>query len=409
MQRVVVTGVGTVCPIGLNIDEYWGNLTAGKSGVGLIRKFDATDYPVKVAAEVKDLDPGKYMEPKTVERTTRTIHLVVPAAKEAVASAGLDMAKEPAERVGIVSANLQENRYVAHGFDTLAKRGPRRVDPLFFTKGAPSIVSLQLGMLFGAQGPSTSVNSLCASGADAIGCALNFIRLGYADVMIVATSDASLDEMTIAALSVIGALSREPDPDKACRPFDLNRSGFIYGEGAGVMILESYAHAMKRGAPILAELAGAGWTFDAYDTTAPQPDTEAMAMRTAIQNAGLGLEDIDCVNAHGTSTRLNDASETKAIKMVFGERAYRIPITANKSMFGHMLSAGGMVESIGVVMSISRGIIPPTIHYETPDPECDLDYVPNVARQVQVNACLKNSFGLGGQNCCLVFKKFEEA
>ena len=409
MQRVVVTGVGTVCPIGLNIEEYWGNLTAGKSGVCLIKKFDATDYPVKVAAEVKDLDPGKYMEPKTVERTTRTIHLVVPAAKEAVASAGLDMAQEPAERVGIVSANLQENRYVAQGFDTLAKRGPRRVDPLFFTKGAPSIVSLQLGMLFGAQGPSTSVNSLCASGADAIGCALNFIRLGYADVMIVATSDASLDEMTIAALSVIGALSREPDPDKACRPFDLNRSGFVYGEGSGVMILESYAHAIKRGAPVLAELAGAGWTFDAYDTTAPQPDTEAMAMRTAIRNAGLGLEDIDCVNAHGTSTRLNDASETKAIKMVFGERAYRIPITANKSMFGHMLSAGGMVESIGVVMSISRGIIPPTIHYETPDPECDLDYVPNVARQVQVNACLKNSFGLGGQNCCLVFKKFEEA
>jgi len=409
VQRVVVTGVGTVCPIGLNIEEYWGNLTAGKSGVGLIRKFDATDYPVKVAAEVKDLDPGKYMEPKTVERTTRTIHLVVPAAKEAVASAGLDIAQEQPERVGIVSANLQENRYVAQGFDPLAKRGPRRVDPLFFTKGAPSIVSLQLGMLFGAQGPSTSVNSLCASGADAIGCALNFIRLGYADVMIVATSDASLDEMTIAALSVIGALSREPDPDKACRPFDLNRSGFVYGEGSGVMILESYAHAMKRGAPILAELAGAGWTFDAYDTTAPQPDTEAMAMRIAIRNAGLGPEDIDCINAHGTSTRLNDASETKAIKMVFGERAYRIPVSANKSMFGHMLSAGGMVESIGVVMSISHGIIPPTIHYETPDPECDLDYVPNVARRVQVNACLKNSFGLGGQNCCLVFKKFEEA
>ncbi|MDD4985606.1 MAG: beta-ketoacyl-[acyl-carrier-protein] synthase family protein, partial [Dehalococcoidales bacterium] len=282
-------------------------------------------------------------------------------------------------------------------------------DPLFFTKGAPSIVSLQLGMLFGAQGPSTSVNSLCASGADAIGCALNFIRLGYADVMIVATSDASLDEMTIAALSVIGALSREPDPDKACRPFDLNRSGFVYGEGSGVMILESYEHAMKRGAPVLAEVAGAGWTFDAYDTTAPQPGTEAMAMGIAIRNAGLRPEDIDCVNAHGTSTRLNDVSETKAIKMVFGERAYRIPVTANKSMFGHMLSAGGMVESIGVVMSISHGIIPPTIHYETPDPECDLDYVPNVARRVQVNACLKNSFGLGGQNCCLVFKKFEEA
>jgi len=409
VQRVVVTGMGTVCPIGLNIEEYWKNLSAGKSGVGLISKFDATDYPVKVAAEVKGLDPTRYMDLKTVERTTRTIHLVVPAAKEAVASAGLDMAREQAERVGIVSANMQENRYVAKGFDTLAKRGPRRVDPLFFTKGAPSIVSLQLGMLFGARGPSTSVNSLCASGTDAIGCALNFIRLGYADVMIVATSDASLDEMTVAALSVIGALSKETDPDKACRPFDLNRSGFVYGEGAGVMVLESREHAMKRGAPVLAELAGAGWTFDAYDTTAPRPDTEAIAMRIAIQNAGLRPEDVEYINAHGTGTRLNDVSETKAIKMVFGERAHQIPISANKSMFGHMLSAGGLVESIGAVLTISRGVIPPTINYETPDPECDLDYVPNVARRAQVNACLKNSFGLGGQNCCLVFKKFKEA
>jgi len=409
VQRVVVTGMGTVSPIGLNVEDYWKNLSAGKSGVGLISKFDATDYPVKVAAEVKGLDPTKYMDLKTVERTTRTIHFVVPAAKEAVASAGLDMAREQAERVGIVSANMQENRYVSEGFNVLAKRGPRRVDPLFFTKGAPSIVSLQLGMLFGARGPSTSVNSLCASGADAIGCALNFIRLGYADVMIVATSDASLDEMTVAALSVIGALSKEPDPDKASRPFDLNRSGFIYAEGSGVMVLESYEHAVKRGAPILAELAGAGWTFDAYDTTAPYPATEATAMRIAIQNAGLGLEDVDCINAHGTSTRLNDVSETKAIKMVFGERAYQIPVTAHKSMYGHMLSAGGLVESIGAVLAISRGVIPPTIHYETPDPDCDLDYVPNVARREQVNVCLKNSFGLGGQNCCLVFKKFKEA
>ncbi|MFO8143812.1 MAG: beta-ketoacyl-ACP synthase II [Dehalococcoidales bacterium] len=408
MQRVVVTGMGTVSPIGLNVEDYWKNLTAGKSGVGLIQKFDTSNYQVKVGAEVKGLDPDKYMDPKTVQRTTRTIHLVVPAALEAVNMAGLDMQKETLERVGIVSANMQENRYVAQGFDTLATRGPRRVDPLFFTKGAPSIISLRLGMIFGAQGPSTSVNSLCASGADAIGCALNFIRLGYADVMIVATSDASLDEMTVAALSVIGALSKEPDPEKACRPFDLNRSGFVYGEGAGVMILEGYEHAVNRGAPIFAELAGAGWTFDAFDTTAPQPDTEAKAMNIAIQNAGLGLEDVEYINAHGTSTRLNDVSETRAIKKLFGEKAYKIPISAHKSMYGHLLSAGGMVESIGAVLTLGRGIIPPTIHYETPDPDCDLDYVPNVARKQQVNNCLKDSFGLGGQNCCLLFKRFEE-
>ncbi len=408
MQRVVVTGMGTVSPIGLNVEDYWKNLTAGKSGVGLIQKFDTSNYQVKVGAEVKGLDPDKYMDPKTVQRTTRTIHLVVPAALEAVNMAGLDMQKETLERVGIVSANMQENRYVAQGFDTLATRGPRRVDPLFFTKGAPSIISLRLGMIFGAQGPSTSVNSLCASGADAIGCALNFIRLGYADVMIVATSDASLDEMTVAALSVIGALSKEPDPEKACRPFDLNRSGFVYGEGAGVMILEGYEHAVNRGASIFAELAGAGWTFDAFDTTAPQPDTEAKAMNIAIQNAGLGLEDVEYINAHGTSTRLNDVSETRAIKKLFGEKAYKIPISAHKSMYGHLLSAGGMVESIGAVLTLGRGIIPPTIHYETPDPDCDLDYVPNVARKQQVNNCLKDSFGLGGQNCCLLFKRFEE-
>lgn len=400
--------MGTVSPIGLNVEDYWKNLTAGKSGVGLIQKFDTSNYQVKVGAEVKGLDPDKYMDPKTVQRTTRTIHLVVPAALEAVNMAGLDMQKETLERVGIVSANMQENRYVAQGFDTLATRGPRRVDPLFFTKGAPSIISLRLGMIFGAQGPSTSVNSLCASGADAIGCALNFIRLGYADVMIVATSDASLDEMTVAALSVIGALSKEPDPEKACRPFDLNRSGFVYGEGAGVMILEGYEHAVNRGAPIFAELAGAGWTFDAFDTTAPQPDTEAKAMNIAIQNAGLGLEDVEYINAHGTSTRLNDVSETRAIKKLFGEKAYKIPISAHKSMYGHLLSAGGMVESIGAVLTLGRGIIPPTIHYETPDPDCDLDYVPNVARKQQVNNCLKDSFGLGGQNCCLLFKRFEE-
>lgn len=409
MQRVVVTGMGTVSPIGLNINEFWQNLSGGKSGVGLLTKFDTSNYQVKVAAEVKDLDPSKYMDPKSVERTTRTIHMVIPAAMEAVDMAGLDMAKEQPERVGVISANMQENKLVAKGYETIATRGPRRVDPLFFTKGAPSLISLKLGMMYGAQGPSTSVNSLCASGADALGCALNFIRLGYADVMMVATSDASLDEMTIAALNVIGALSKEPDPDKACRPFDLNRSGFIYAEGAGVIILESYEHAVKRDAPILAELAGAGWTFDAYDATAPQPETEAKAMRIAIENAGLRPEDIEYINAHGTSTRLNDVSETRAIKRAFGEElAYRIPISAHKSMFGHMLSAGGLVESIGVILTLNRGVIPPTIHYETPDPDCDLDYVPNKARNQEVKVCLKNSFGLGGQNCCLVFRKDKE-
>jgi len=302
---------------------------------------------------------------------------------------------------------MLECEFIASGWETLQKRGPRKVDPLFFTKAAPSIVSIHVALLLKAKGPNTSVNSLCASGADAIGTCLNFIRLGYADVMIAALSDASLDAMTVAAISRLGALSPEPDPDKACRPFDLNRNGFVYGEGAGVIILEAYEHAKRRGAPILAELAGAAWTYDAHDITAPHPVAEAIAMRTALQNAGVKPEEVDYINAHGTSTKLNDACETKAIKMVFGDRAYQIPISAFKSMFGHMITASGAVESIGVVLTLMNGVIPPTIHYETPDPECDLDYVPNVARRAQVNICLKNSFGLGGQNCCLVFKRFK--
>jgi len=407
MKRVVVTGMGVVCPIGLNRDEFWANLVAGKSGINHISCFDTTNFAVKVAGEVRNFDPTNHMDLKTAQRTRRGVHFAIPAAKEAVAQARLDMTQEQPERVGIVSSNMLEHKFIAQGWGSL--KGGRRADPLFFTKASPSVVSLQLGLLFKARGPNTSVNSLCASGTDAIGTALNFIRLGYADVMIVAASDASLDEMTVSALSVLGALTKEPDPDKASRPFDLNRNGFVYGEGCGVLVLETLEHARKRAVPILAEVAGVGWIFDAFDATAPNPETEALAMKSALRNAGVTPDEVDYINAHGTSTKLNDVSETRAIKMVFGERAYQIPISASKSMFGHMITAGGAVESIGAILTMNHGIIPPTIHYETPDPECDLDYVPNVARKAEVNVCLKDSFGLGGQNCCLVLKKFKEA
>jgi 3-oxoacyl-[acyl-carrier-protein] synthase II len=222
--------------------------------------------------------------------------------------------------------------------------------------------------------------------------------------MITGGADASLEATAIAGLNLLGALSREPDPAKACRPFDLNRSGFVYGEGAGIVVLESYEHAKKRGAPILAELAGVGWSFDAYDATAPQAETQAVAMNVTLQDAGVKPEEVDYINAHGTSTRLNDSCETRAIKIVFGDNAYRIPISSNKSMFGHIIAAAGAVEAVASVLTINNGVIPPTINYETPDPECDLDYVPNVARQAEVNVCLSNSFGLGGNNCCLLLK-----
>jgi len=408
IPRVVVTGMGTVNPIGLNVEEFWQGLVAGKSGIGPITMFDASNFRVKVAAEIKDFDPTKYMDLKMVDRNPRTVHLAIAAAKEAVESARLDMSKECPERVGVCVGSQLDSGYRDKQLEVIEKRGPRRIDPLLVAKSSPSGAAMQVGMLLGAKGPNTSVNSLCASGADAIGNALNFIRLGYADVMIAGGADATISTVSVAGIDILGALSREPDPAKACRPFDLNRSGFIYGEGAGLVVLESYEHAQKRGAPILTELAGAAWSFDAYDQTAPAPETEAYAMRTAIQNAGVKLEEVDYINAHGTSTRLNDANETKAIKMVFGERAYQIPISSTKSMIGHIITAAGAIETIACVLIMNNGIIHPTINYETPDPECDLDYVPNVARPAQVNVCLTNSFGLGGENCCLVLKRFSD-
>ena len=405
IPRVVVTGIGTINPLGLSVKEFWEGLVAGKSAIGPITRFDASKFRVKVDAEVRGFDATKYMDLKAIDRTSRTIQFAIAAAKEAIQSADLDMTQENPERVGVVIATMTEQGYVVKGWETFQRLGPRGVDVLFTTKQSASAASMQVGMMLGAKGPNNAVNSLCASGVDAIGTATNFIRLGYADVMIAGGSDASLEPVSIAGLELLGALSRESDPSKACRPFDLNRNGFVYAEGAGVVVLESYEHARRRGAPILAEVAGAGWSFDAYDATAPAPESEAYAMRTALQNARVKIGEVDYINAHGTSTKMNDACETKAIKMVFGEHAYKIPISSTKSMIGHGITAGGAIETIAAILIISKGIIHPTINYETPDPDCDLDYVPNIARPAQVNVCLKNSFGLGGENCCLVLKR----
>lgn len=408
IPRVVVTGIGSVNPLGLNIEEFWEGLVAGKSGIGPITRFDASKFYVKVAAEIKNFDPAEYMDPKSIDRNPRAVHFAIAAAKQAIKNAKLDMVQEVPERVGACVGCMVESDYIVNQNEILQKRGPRRVEPLFVAKSSPSAVSMQIGMFLGAKGPNTSVNSLCATGADSIGTAANFIRLGYADVMIAGGADSALSPVGMAGLDILGALSREPDPAKACRPFDLNRSGFIFGEGAGIVILESEKHAKKRGAPILAEIAGAGWSFDAYDQTAPAPEAEAYAMKMAMEYAGVKPKDIDYINAHGTSTKLNDGNETKAIKMAFGDCAYKIPISSTKSMIGHIVTAAGAIEAIVCMLIMDKGIIHPTINYETPDPECDLDYVPNVARQARVNACLTNSFGLGGENCCLVIKRFNK-
>jgi 3-oxoacyl-[acyl-carrier-protein] synthase II len=405
MPRVVVTGIGTVNPLGLNVKEFWEGLVAGESGIGLITCFDASNFRVKVDAEVKGFDPTEYMDLKMVDRNPRAVQLAIAATKEAVESAKLDMVQECPERVGVVITTLLESSYGVKQHEAVSERGPRRIDPLFIAKSSPSAAAMQVGMLLGAKGPNSTVNSLCASGADAIGAAMNFIRLGYADLMIAGGTDSSISPVGIAGVDILGALSHQLDPLKASRPFDANRDGFVFGEGTGILVLESYEHAKKRGAPILAEVAGAGWSFDAYDQTAPASETEAYAMRTALQNAGVKPEEVDYINAHGTSTKLNDACETKAIKMVFGEKAYNIPISSTKSMIGHIICAAGAIEAIASILIMNNGIIHPTINYETPDPECDLDYVPNVTRPAKVDICLTNSFGLGGENCCLVLKR----
>ena len=407
IPRVVVTGIATINPLGLSVKDFWEGLVAGKSAIGSITRFDASKFRVKVDAEVHGFDATKYMDLKAIDRTSRTIQFAIAAAKEAIQLAALDMTQENPERVGVIIATMTEQGYVVWGWELYQKMGPRRADPLFITKSTASAASMQVGMMLGAKGPNSAVNSLCASGADAIGTAMNFIRLGYADVMIAGGSDASLEPVGMAGLDILGALSHETDPSRACRPFDLNRNGFVYAEGAGLVVLESYEHARKRGAPVLAEIAGAGWSFDAHDATAPAPESEAYAMRTALQNARVKIEEVDYINAHGTSTKLNDACETKAIKMVFGEHAYKIPVSSTKSMIGHSITAAGAIETVAAILIMNKGIIHPTINYETPDPECDLDYVPNVARPAQVNVCLKNSFGLGGENCCLVFKRLK--
>ncbi|MCD6358670.1 MAG: beta-ketoacyl-ACP synthase II [Dehalococcoidia bacterium] len=408
--RVVVTGLGAVTPIGLNAEDFWTSLTSGKSGIGHITHFDVSNFPIKVAAEIPgDFDPTHYMHPKMVDRTARAVHLAIPALKEALASSRLDMDKEQVERVGVVTATLVETAYLIKGKELLEKHGARRADPLFITKSSPSALAMQIGMITGARGPNTYVDSLCASGTDAMGAALNFMRLGYTDVMIVAGSDASLDPTTLAGMNILGALSRSSDPTTACRPFDLNRNGFVYGEAAGVVILETYEHAKKRNAPIIAEFGGAGWSFDAYDSTAPYAETQAIAMSVALRDAGIKPEDLDYINAHGTSTKLNDVCETKAVKILLGEeKAHKTPISSNKSMLGHSITATGLIEAIASILTVSRGILPPTINYATPAPACDLAYVPNKASKVEINNCLSNGFGLGGENCCIVFKRFAD-
>jgi len=410
----VVTGIGVLSPVGSTIEETWSNMIAGVSGTVLFPDimdftdfpFSSRDYPTQIAAPVKGFDPAQHIQPKQARRMARFSQFAVAAAQMAVADADLTITSENADRVGVVLSNSVGSVAVTErNYSVLKERGWKRINPLFMAIVLPNMVSSNVSIVLGARGYNSTVATACAGGTTAIGEATEVIRRGAADVMVAGGADAPICEMTLVGMSMIGALStRNEEPEKASRPFDKDRDGFVAAEGGAVLILEELEHALRRGARPLGEIKGYGATTDAYHITGPDPSGEASAhaMSLALEDAGVRPEDVDHVNAHATSTPLGDRLETVAIRRTLGKRAESVPVTANKSMTGHMFAASGALEAVVSLLTIQRNLIPPTINYETPDPECDLDYVPNQAREHEVRIVLSNSFGFGGQNACLV-------
>ena len=409
--RIVVTGIGIVSPIGLSADTTWESLLAGRSGVDHISSFDPEPFETQIAAEVKGFEPTDFLDRKEARRMDRFVQFAAVASQEAVAKAGLDMGKEEAERVSVmIGSGIGGIRTLSQELQVLLERGPSKVNPFLIPMMLGDMASGRVSMILGAKGPNFSAISSCATGADTIGEAAEIIRRGDADVAIAGGSEAAICPIGIAGFNACGALSRRNhEPQKASRPFDADRDGFVLGEGGSVLVLESLEHALARGAEPLAELAGYGATADAHHITQPAPEGEggARAMRIALKKAGLTPKDVGYINAHGTSTPMNDKYETMAIKSVFGPEAYKIPISSTKSMTGHLLGAGGALEAAICVLAVSRGAIPPTINLDQPDPDCDLDYTPHTSRMGAVNAAVSNSLGFGGHNTCLAFRSFQ--
>ena len=409
-RRVVVTGMGVVTPLGTGLNTTWKALCAGKSGVARITHFDPEGFPSQIAAEVKDFDPVNFIEKKEIKKMDRFIQFGIAAARMAVEDAGLEVTDSIAERVGVyVGSGMGGLPAIEATHKRLLEGGVRKISPFFIPMVIINLVSGQIAMIFGAKGPNSSVVTACATGTHAIGDAFKIIQRGDADIMIAGGAEATISPLGIGGFCAMRALStRNDEPEKASRPFDATRDGFVMGEGAGIVVLEELGVAERRGAKIYAEVKGYGMTGDAYHITAPAPQGEGAArcLKMSLEDAGLSPDEVDYINAHGTSTKFNDENETAAIKTVFGERAYRIPVSSTKSMTGHLLGAAGGIEAIFSIMSIVKGIIPPTINYEYPDPECDLDYVPNKARQQKVDVAISNSFGFGGTNACLVFQRY---
>jgi len=409
-RRVVMTGVGAVTPVGNTAEEFWAALLEGRSGIGAITRFDTTGYATRIAGEVKGFDPLKYIDKKDERKFDRFLKYAVACAAMAVEDAGIQTDRVDASRFGVlVGSGIGGLETLLENFETLRTKGPDRVSPFFIPMIIINMASGVIAMRFGAKGPNSSVVTACATGNHAIGEAMRIIERGDADVMIAGGSEAIIVPLTIAGFSQMKAMStRNDEPTKASRPFDAARDGFVCGEGGGLVVLESLEHARQRDARIYAEMVGYGMTGDAHHMTAPDPegDGAARAMAAALRDGGLEPSAVGYINAHGTSTPYNDKFETIAIKRVFGEHAKKVPISSTKSMTGHLLGAAGGIEAIATAFAIHHGVLPPTINYDTPDPDCDLDYIPNQARTQEVEVALTNAFGFGGTNATLALKKF---
>ncbi|MFJ7936359.1 beta-ketoacyl-ACP synthase II [Sporosarcina sp. NPDC096371] len=411
MERVVITGMGVVSPIGNNIKTFWNNLIKGESGISLIDTFDVTNHKAKIAGTIRNFNADEILGKNEARRLDRFSQFSLAAAEQAWSDSGLDLKRMDEERLGVyVGSGIGGLETLIENVDALRQKGPRRVSPTLVPAMISNAAAAQISIKWNAMGPSMSPVSACAIGNTAIGEAFRLIRSGEVDVMFAGGTEAAITDLSIASFGNATALStRNDDPTKASRPFDENRDGFVMSEGAGILILESLSHALRREAKIYAEVIGYGASSDAHHMVATHPEGKGayLAMRSALKNANISPEEINVISAHATSTKVGDISETMAIKRLFGKQAYQIPITANKSILGHMLGAAGGVEAIALAMSIKEQIVPPTINLENPDPLCDLDYVPSVARQVKINTGLSNSFGFGGHNAAIVLKKYE--
>ncbi|MGF7185135.1 3-oxoacyl-[acyl-carrier-protein] synthase II [Desulfitispora alkaliphila] len=410
-NRVVITGMATISPVGIGLKDFWSNLVAGKSGIGPVTRFDAQDFPTRIAGEVKDFDPKEYIDKKEARRMDRFTQFAIAASRMAVEDAKLDLEKIDLDRAGtILGSGIGGMDTLEKQANTLYDKGPGRVSPFFVPMMICNMAAGQVSINLGFKGPNTTVVTACASGTNAIGDAFKVIQRGDADVMVTGGTEASISPLAFSGFCSMKAMStRNDDPQKASRPFDSDRDGFVMGEGAGILILETLEHALNRGAKIYAEIVGYGYTADAHHITAPAPGGigAAASMQKALQDGGINLEEVDYINAHGTSTDLNDKYETMAIKQVFGEHAYKLDVSSTKSMTGHLLGAAGAIELVACAMAIENGLIPPTINYENKDEDCNLNYVPNKAKEKSVNVAISNSLGFGGHNATLAVKKYE--